>query len=311
MRKQFLVALCIVGLVLGSVTWASAGAFQWTILTHTSVKNKAPGANWLVETTDGAANCNFNTAVSCASNGTPTTGSFSYSYLDFQMVKSCATGTNRGASCNTNADCLNGGMCVPCGPDATSFFGKIPGVSIGTGTISVCQENGSTFNITAMGIGSTEALQGSGGGCLTLKAPAGDRGGQCGVGAKTSLIDIGLWVEELGVVCGIYAGDIPDVALDGRVYQKGSYPAAVNCGFTTVPTAYVSDLFSKAPTNATYMWVACEEQTLPGNLTTACLSGAPFKSLMITTTTANAATFDCTAACSSGGCMMGTAEETE
>ncbi|MBM3303201.1 MAG: hypothetical protein FJY85_25055, partial [Deltaproteobacteria bacterium] len=106
MKKQLVLTLCIVGLILGSATLADAGKFTWTVLTHSDAATKGPGADWLVGSgSDPTDNCNFNPVKTCSSGTAPTIGSYSYTWLDGPQTKSCALGTNQGKTCDTNADC--------------------------------------------------------------------------------------------------------------------------------------------------------------------------------------------------------------
>ena len=308
MRKETFVALFAAMLILCGVTLANAGQFAWTIFTHADVTGHGPGADLKIGTGDDPTGqkCNFSSVKSCSTAGAPTIGSYSFSSLDVVQVKSCMLGANSGKTCTTNTDCP-GGMCMDCG-DTVSYFGNVGGTK-GKGTFTACQQSGAAggFDTVSMSIGSSEAVPGSGGGCLTLTNPVGDdHGTPCGVGAFTSILDLELWVTAL-IKCDFDAGTIPNIGLDGRVFQKGVAAPAGACGYTNTQ---IDTLLGKLPSTATYMYVACESQTLPA-LATACLSGADFDSVVIAYTTAAATVFDCNAACASGGCLMGTAEDVQ
>lgn len=307
MKKGILATVCVVALLFLGATLASAGNITWTILTSTSVTGHGPGPDQVIgtgdDTTDGsqAGKCNFTTDTGCAASGTPTIGTFSYTYLDFQMTMSCASGDNRGMSCTTNAEC--GAPCIPCGDETYSYFYKKPGATKGVGTFVIenCSD-GITYN--KMNIGTSEAVTGSGGGCLTLSAARDDdTGPDCGVGTFSSVVDLELWVDALGS-CDLDAGQIPDINLDGRVYDASAAPPAGVCGYNT---AGIQTLLNAAG-NTGYVMVACDAQPLPTGLMSTCISGAPFISKIVSKTTADAS--DCPD-CSSSGCMAGTAEGVE
>ena len=126
MKKGILVAVCATALLFLGATLASAGNITWSILTDTSAAAKGPGADRVIGTVDDTANnCNYSSATGCLGGDAPTIGSFSYTYLDFQMAASCSLGSSRGNSCASNADC-GGFPCVPCGDDTESFFSANP-----------------------------------------------------------------------------------------------------------------------------------------------------------------------------------------
>lgn len=304
MKKGILVAVCATALLFGA-SLASAGNITWTILTSPSVAANGPGTDGVIGTGDDTTNnCNFSTATGCLTGSAPTIGSFSYTYLDFQMAASCSLGANRGMSCTTNADC--GGLpCVPCGDDTYSFFGTNPGAAQNRGLGTFIVENCSSgIEYVNMAIGTSEAISGSGGGCLTLQAGGDSKtGGPCGVSAFNSTVDMTLWVNLAGT-CDLSAGNIPNINLNGRVYNASVAAPAGVCGYTA---GQVDTLLAAAGSTG-YVMIACDSQTLPTGLQSVCISGAPFEAVIVSKTTANAS--DCPD-CGGGGCVAGTAEGVE
>ena len=307
MKKGILVAVCATALLFLGATLASAGNITWTILTDASVAAKGPGADGVIgEGTDTTNNCNFTTATGCLAGPTPTIGSFSYTYLDFQMANSCALGASRGATCDTNADC-GGAPCAPCGDDTYSFFATNPGAALNRGLGTFIVENCSTgIEYVKMSIGTSEAIAGSGGGCLTLEAGGDDTtGSPCGLGAFTSTVDMSLWVNALGGTCNLDAGAIPNIDLDGRVYDASVAATVGVCGYSTSGI----DTLRTAAGSSGYLMVSCDSQTLPTGLASVCISGAPFEAVIVAHTALDAS--DCPDCSGGGGCVAGTAEGVE
>jgi hypothetical protein len=150
--------------------------------------------------------------------------------------------------------------------------------------------------------GSSEAIPGSGGGCITRATGGANTGGPCGVGTFTSTVDLALWVDLLGS-CDFPAGDIPGIDLDGRVYDASAAAPAGVCGYSA---AQVDGLITLAGGSG-YLLIACDSQTLPDGLAAACISGSDFDSVIVAKTGANAS--DCPDC--SGGCVAATADGVE
>jgi hypothetical protein len=305
MRKGILVAVCATALLFLGTTLASAGDITWNILTDTSVAGAGPGADRVIGTADDTTNnCNYTTATGCLAGSTPSIGSFSYTYLDFVQTASCALGDKRGQTCASNADC-DDLPCQPCGADTYSFFYKNPGASANRGLGKFVVTNCSSgITYKNMSIGTSEAISGSGGGCLTLQGAGLDdkEGSPCGVGAFTSTVDLTLWVNAFGT-CDLAAGNIPDINLDGRVYNAASSAPAGVCGYS----AGEVDAIRGVAGNTGYLMIACDSQTLPSPLASVCISGSPFESVIVSHTTQNAS--DCPDC--GGGCVAATADGVE
>jgi len=313
MKKEFLVVMCVMGLVFGAASMANAGALTWTLASDDALIGMGPGLDELLGTADDTTsgeknNCNFNSGVNCDTTGTPSTGTYSFVKMDLVMDKSCMTGTNAGGTCVDDTDCpgcVPGLCCAECSDVTYSYLNNggrhLQGLD--NGTYLTCQEDGSTFDYTALKIGTTESLPGTGGGCLSLLTP-GDDSGDCGVGTFSSLMDVGISISVLGI-CNFDGGEVPNVTMAGRIYDLGVATPAGACDYSI---AEINAIRASLPGTAQYMTVACANQTLPGGLTTGCLSGADFISVMVAYTTGNAS--DCASACA-GGCLFGTAEGVE
>ena len=128
-------------------------------------EGNGPGNDLVIGTVDDTStgerdNCNFSDVAYCATAGSPTIGSFSFVKMDLVMPKSCMTGDNAGGSCVVDGDCpgcTSPFCCVDCDDVSYSYLGDV-GVAVGNGTYKTCQEDGSTFDYTALNIG-TESIQ--------------------------------------------------------------------------------------------------------------------------------------------------------
>lgn len=308
MRKEWLVVLCAMVLLGGPAT-AGATNVTWTILTSNSVAGHGPGADDVIgtgdDTTDGSESgkCNYSLALNCSAVGTPTTGTFSYAYLDFQQASSCAVGDKTGQSCTTNADC--GGVgCIPCGDENWAYLynnGSAGNKGLGSFVVNNCEDG---FDYESLSLGTSEAIAESGAGCLTLNSSGANTGSPCGVGGNTSSFSLTLWVDLLGS-CDFNAGVIPNVAMTGRVYSVASAATEGVCGYGA---SGINGLRTLVPGGGSYLMVTCAEQTLPA-LAAACLTDAPFKSVIVAYAGAGAG--DCSDTCGGGGCMAATAEGVE
>jgi len=321
MRKELLITLCAMCLLFCGSTIANA-ASSWTILTDAAVASHSAGADGLIGTGDDGTseNCNFNTAKGCATNGTPSVGSYSFAKISPVQASSCAAG---GATCTANSQCLIIPQCMDCGGGTGtqwSFFGSIAGQSLGTGTFATCGNSTGGFNVTAMNIGATESSPDTGGGCLTLHtpavAPATNSGNACGTTAFNETLSLDLYVAATAspfTPCQVKAtllGPISPISLTGKAFAGGSpIGSAGACGYGT---ANISDLMSKAGVSSSgYLTVNCTPggtQTLP-TLATPCLSGAHFSSVIVAYTSATGGA--CQDVCPSGPCAGGTAEEVQ
>jgi hypothetical protein len=260
---------------------------------------------------DTTNNCNFSTATGCTGGSTPSIGTFSFTVLDFVQTKSCALGDHRGETCNSNDDCADGTTpltpCLTCGPSSEVFFYKNPAASANRGTGNLVIENcssGITYNTIQWG--TSEAIPGSGGGCLGLQSDGDSKtGSPCGVTTSlSSQVDLTLYVDALGGTCNIDAGDIPNINLDGRVISaSAAAPAGTVCGYTQAQ----QDILRGLAGNTGYLMIACDSQTLPSPLAAACISGADYDSVIVLKTTQNAS--DCPDC--GGGCVAATAEDAE
>jgi len=178
MKKALFAVLCVTAVLLWGAPAANAGALTWTVLTHASLAGKGPGPDELIGTTDDTTtgefnSCNFTTASSCATTGSPTIGSYSYASveMDGDVTHSCLGGDKAGAPCVcadlvtpctedaqcpgalcSPADCCPGGILTPCiacaqddppgepfGPPKDTYtYGGSSQTS--SGTLTTCQE---------------------------------------------------------------------------------------------------------------------------------------------------------------------------
>ncbi len=300
MRKEIFVALCVIGLLVGWVSMASATTVSWTIMQDASMAGAGPGPDLLLGTTDDTTTlqnnaCNLSGSPDCTAGATPGTGSWSYIALELPLATSCNGGTDPGAGgCTTNADCGGTGICLTCpevagGPpayDTFSYMGNI-GCALGNGTLKACQENG-VFKWTELKIGSSESVAAGLGGTSINLNPVGSSSGNatgCGTAASwTSQANIGFWVACIPNIVG---GKINGLNLNGRVYAATGTNGASNCGYS------VSDIDAIRATadgkGAAYVLVMCGTTSIPNDTTTssACLRGGAVKNVLVATTNAN------------------------
>jgi len=317
MKKELMVALLVIGFLFAGVLSASATAINWTIVETAGMAGKSPGADNLLGTADdGSSKCNYSDATGCLATGAPTSGSYSFAKLSFVQNSSCVlagTGANPGDPCTDNASCAPGGglgVCVDCntgtGKTGLTYFAKNPsGGSKGAGNyiVDAC-ENGFTF--TSVNIGTSEVLTASGGSCMTLISGT-DTSSGCGVGPASTEYDLKLWTSTLGS-CGFSAGTMPGLALAGQIYDAGvSAPAGI-CNYSA---GQIDGLIAGAGLGSgSYLSVMCGNGTLPTDLQSSCLPGAAWSSVVVAKTSTDVPGA-CSSACSSGGCMAGTAEGVE
>ena len=295
MRKELLAVLCAVGLVLGAVSFADAEIITWRVLQDASMVGKGPGPDRLLGTTDDTTtgennNCNFNTVAGCATTGSPTTGTWSYVELDLKLAASCLSGSNGGAPCTSNADCPDG-ICIPCPDVAWSYMGN-GGVSLGNGTMVVCQEQGA-FRYNAINLATTESIStGTGVTCVNLRTSPSGLSTGCGPGSVwNSTADIKF---SLGCNPLLGAGQIDNLTLNGRVYPAGTAIAAADAQCypkTTAGATALNNIRTIAQgKGATFIAVMCGFTAIPNDATTtsACLRGADVWDLVVVYTTGNA-----------------------
>jgi hypothetical protein len=198
--------------------------------------------------------------------------------------------------CNTGA----GGV-------ADTYFAKNPyGGSRGLGTLtwSACEGG---FKYSNISIGTSEVLSHAGGGCMILSPGSGTTNSGCGVGAVSSSYALDLYTSTIGS-CGFKAGTMPGLNLAGSIIDAGAGAGASVCGYST---SQIGGIISDAGLGAgQYLMIVCGSGTLPTGLQSACLSGAAWQAIMVASTSTNVVA-SCGDACSSGGCMAGTAEDVE
>jgi len=295
MRKEIFVALCVIGLLVGGATLASATVVNWTIMQDASMAGAGPGADLLLGTSDDSSTgqnnaCNLSGSADCTTGGTPGTGSWSYIALELPQATSCNGGTDPGqGGCTTNADCGSGGICLTCPEvagsayDTFSYMGAI-GCSLGNGTLKSCQENG-VFKWTELKIGSSESVAAGLGGTSINLNPIGSSSGSatgCGTGSDwTSQANIGFWV---GCIPNVVGGKINGLNLNGRVYPATGTNSASNCGYNA--TQINSIRATAATKGANYVLVMCGTTSIPNDTTTssACLRGGSVKNVLVATT---------------------------
>jgi len=312
MKKEFVIALLALGFIFAGAMSASAGSATWTLVQTLGMKLHGPGADGVIGTGDDDtdAKCNYSPAEGCAAAGNPTEGAYSYTKLNFKMDASCVVGTGgalAGDECTENADC--GGaltVCAPCNPpslEGITYFARNPdGGSKGAGTYTVnaCEDG---FEFTDAAIGTSEVVPASGGSCLVFDAHNSSTG--CGEGSTSTNYDMVLWTSTIGK-CGFNAGKMPGLPLAGRIYAAPTASTAI-CGYTT---GQIEAIMTDAGVTSGYLMVTCGTGTLPTDVQTACLRGADWEAVIVAKTTADLSA-ECASACSSGGCMAGTAEGVE
>jgi len=315
MRKCLLMILVLSVFLLGTTTLTRAGVVTWTVLEGSLAAGRGPGADELIgvpgcsgvadndDTTTGEENtCNLSNDLNCRTGSTPLNGSYSYGVTEYVMAKSCLGGTNAGGSCLVAGDCP-GGTCTVCtdnpGWDVYMFMGKVGGVN---GTMTVCQE-GSVATTTAMKMGMSEPSAGLGPMCSTLSPGGPYTADHCGVDVlSTSTVDMTSKI----FTCTTPVGTMDGISSTGRSLDVNDATPTPTCGYSAADIACFQTA-AKAK-GATYISIACSEQVMPAS-ETVCITGATNKSVIISWTKDNPS--DCTSACSSGGCLMSTAEEVE
>ncbi len=314
MKKEILVAFLAIGFIMAGAFSASAGTVTWTLIETASMAQATPGADNLLGTGDDGTGdlCNYDDATACSVTGSPSVGAYSFSRLGFVQTSSCALGDNQGSTCTQNSDCGGLlGVCVDCntgaGGVAYSYFTRNPSGGsrgLGTMTATVC-DNGFTW--TNMSVGTSEVLGGSGGGCITLTAGSGGGNSGCGAGPSSTSVSMDLYTSTIPN-CGFKAGVMPGIALSGGIVDAGAGATGSLCGYTI---AQIGSIIADAGLGAgNYLSILCGNGTLPTNLESGCLPGASWLSVMVSKTSSSLPAV-CAEACSTGGCMAGTAEGVE
>ena len=316
MRKEVLLALCAVCLLVAGATMANAATITWTVLSDASVAGLGPGTDNLIghgtDSTSGQNNnCNFNGAANCDTAPAPTVGVWSFVALELPQTKSCVAGT-LGDPCTSNADCGSGGWCIDCpenpsGWDTYSYMGNI-GQSLGNGTLSALQCDGNA-KWTSIKLGSTESIaRGMGATCINLRTSPSPNFSACGVGGDfTSTANVKF---SLGCNPLLGAGQIDNLQLNGHVYATSGTNTDSNCGYTSGEINTLRSI--AAAKGGGYLLVMCGNTAIPddSSVTSVCLRGADVWDIIVAYTAADAT--NCADACSSGGgCMAGTAEGVE
>jgi len=309
MKKEMLVVLLAVGFVFAGVVSASADTVTWTLVRTASMASHTPGADNKIGTgDDGNTRCNLSNVVDCATVGAPTQGAYSYAKLTFQMASSCAAG-NTGQSCTTNTDCgATITPCVACSPNpGYTYFGNNPGgfnKGLGTFTVRACEN---AAPVTAVSIGTSEVVTNVGGSCMTMASFNSSSG--CAAGPYSTNYDLRLWTNTIPG-CNFNAGLMPGLTLAGRTYDAGD---PVTTGACTYTTAQISSIISDAGLGANdYLTILCGSGTLPTDLATVCIAGAPWASTVVAKTSANLASACPVTPCPTPTtCMGGTAEDVE
>jgi hypothetical protein len=303
MKKEILVGILAIGFVFAGVVSASAAAVTWQLVEHSSYAGTSPDSGGLLCRGGGGSNsCNFDTSVNCIGAGSPTVGACSYAELTFQMASSCAAG-NTGQSCTQNTDCGSTlTPCVPCSPNpGVTFFGSRTDTAKGAGTYvaNSCEDG---YDITKLNIATSEVVTNVGGSCMTLNAFNSSSG--CDAGATSMDYDVKLWTSTIGT-CGFPAGTMPGLALSGQIMAVGAETAA--CGYTSTQAGNIASTVGLG--SGDYLSIVCGSGTLPTDLLTVCIPGAPWEAVIVASTSSDLSTI-CPAACG-GGCMGATAEGVE
>jgi hypothetical protein len=324
MRKELLVMVCALSLILGAASMANATKVSWTLLQDTGIAGNGPGTDDLIGTVDDTSsgqhnNCNFNYVANCDTTGTPTQGSYSFVALELPQTASCLAG-NLGDPCTTNTNCGTGGICIPCpdvaGWDTYSYMGNV-NQTLGTGKMAACQETG-LFRWTSINLGSTESISsGTGATCINMRTSPSAFASGCGPGASfTSTANIKF---SLGCNPLLGAGQIDNLNLNGRVYATGTPILASECECYPKTTAGATALNTirgvAAGKGGSHLLVLCGNTSIPNDSTTTsvCLRGASVWDVVVAYTASNASSCtDANPLCTEpGSCAGGVAEEAQ
>ncbi len=312
--KRILVAFLAIGFIMAGAISVSAGTITWTMLETAGMAQHSPGADDLIGTADDGTSdlCNYSDATACATTGSPTTGAYSFTRVNFVQTSSCALGDNQGSTCTQNSDCGGLlGVCIDCntgtGGVAYGYFARNPsGGSRGLGTMTASACEGG-FDYTNISIGTSEVVGSDGGGCMTLTPGSGTANTGCGVGGVNTNLSLDLYTSTIPG-CGFKAGTMPGLNIGGQIYDAGVAVPSGICGYTI---AEIGAMLADAGLGAgSYLSVMCGNGNLPSNLQAGCLPGAAWLATMISKTSTAIGSV-CGEACSSGGCMAGTAEGVE
>lgn len=291
--KTLLAVLLCVALLVAAGT-ALAGTVTWKVVTSSTVATKVPGANKIIEASDsGGNNCNWTSAANCATGPAPSVGTYSYSYLDYQLAYSCGLGTGGpctcaggSQSCTSDADCPAGGCggsgdccqgaaaCQACSDGAISFF---DGSGSGHGEMDTCQAylNSAQSRLTRYDVLTSESLAGTGGGCVLLAAGGPYVVSGCGTGAISGSLNADVHV---GGCPSLIKFTINNVQYNGNVVDYGS-ATSVSCnlgGARTYTGASWTDLKNAAIAtcgSSGYLQLLCGTTTLPAS-PVPCFQGA-------------------------------------
>jgi len=322
MKNLLLVTMIGACFLLGMAPAANAGVVTWYVLQDPLVALAGPGPNGVIgvpgcagtadnDDTPSLENnkCNFSNKLNCAGGGlpNPTVGSYSYGAPEFNMSKSCDGGSNAGGACTDDSQCP-GGTCMDCtgnpsGADLIYYEGDV-GNSNGNGTMTLCQENGSSFTFTSFKMGTSESVPGMGPACINLKTGGTYTGSPCGLAQSVATVSLTTKIMN----CAVPIGDTIGLVSNGRAYDVDDASPAAMCGYSS---ADILCLLNRAKTlnGAKFLMISCTNQTL-GASTATCLTGADSNSVTVAWTANDAS--DCVSACGGGGgCMAGTAESVE
>lgn len=295
MQRMLLMAAMVVPLLLVAAGVAGAVDVNWQIVQSSAVAGHTPGTDKLIGTSDDATNdtCNFSNAAGCASGPMPSIGSYSYSFLDYQLSHSCGIGTggpctcsSGGGACTSDADCPAGGcggagdccaglaQCESCEDGALSYFG----VAGSHGVMDTCQAYTSgNYEIKKFDVATSETVPGEGGnGCIQLSPGGGPYVGTgCGTGAVSGTIDVVVYV---GGCPSAVSFTIHGVSFNGNVVDYTT-ASSISCNLNGTRTYSGTNWTNlKAAAQATcgssgYLELMCGTTTLPAS-PLPCFQGA-------------------------------------
>jgi len=340
MRKEVLVALCAIGLILGVASMANATTVTWRVLTAIDLAGAGPGTDTVnpivagnstlhevaigdgADSTTGQNNsCNLRGQASCGTMATPGIGSYSLIALEMPQTASCAGGDNAGDPCTDlvgSSDCPGTtplgipAFCQSCPDDPTSWdtFSYMGAIGNASGTLKACQENNTQSRWTAISLGSSESIPtGFGATCVVLRTSPSSSATNCGLGAFSSSANIKF---ALGCIDALGAGQIDNLALNGRIYDKTDPAPAPVCNYTS---GEIQTILGKIPSASTYGLIMCGATSIPNDssTTSVCLRGATVWDMVVAHTAANVT--NCTdpnpGCVAPGPCAGGVAEAAE
>jgi hypothetical protein len=294
MHTRLLTAFLVVSALLAGAGIAGAVDVNWKIVQSAAVAGHTPGVDKLIGTLDDATTdtCNFSNAGGCATGPMPSVGTYSYSFLDYQLTHSCGLGTggpctcSTGGPCTSDGDCSGGGcggsgdcckgivQCEPCEDGALSYFG----VAGSHGVMDTCQAYTSgNYQIKKFDVATSETVPGEGGdGCIQLVQPGGPYVGTgCGLGPVSGSIDVVVYAGGCPSALGF---TIRNVVFNGNVVDYGT-ATGVSCNLNGLRT-YSGDNWTGLKTAAQttcgssgYLELMCGTTTLPAS-PLPCFEGA-------------------------------------